>query len=83
MVLVASHCHVSHIPSFGRSGALVLTSVSRGRRPVASPQPWTRMNAHVLQGDGQCLAPLEMEVADLGFNWQTRLQGVTAIFTAR
>ena len=28
------------------------------------------MNAHVLQGDGQCLAPLEMEVADLGFNWQ-------------
>ena len=41
------------------------------------------MNADVLQGDGQCLAPLEMEVADLGFNWRIRLQGVTATLTAR
>ena len=53
------------------------------RSPVASPQPWKRMNAHVLQGDGQCLAPLEMEVADLGFNWRVRLQGVAATLTAR
>ena len=83
MALVARRCPVPHIPSFGRSGALVRTSVSRERRPVASPQPWKRMNAHVLQGGGQCLAPLEMEVADLGFNWRVRLQGVAATLTAR